>query len=74
MWTAHSRVCVQSGIQSGVYHDLYIKQVKSVNTRVGCPIRSGVKSGVQHAYMYHAKTIQLQYLIIYYVSNTNDHL
>jgi len=53
----HSRVCVQSGIQSGVYHNLYNKRVELVNTRFGYPTRSGVSSGVQHTYMYQVKTI-----------------
>jgi len=57
MWIAHGRVCVQSGIQSGVYHNLCIRRVESVSVRVRYPIRSGVSSGVQYTYMYHAKTI-----------------
>jgi len=52
MWIAHSRVCVKSGIQSDVYHNLYIRRVELVSTRVRCPIRLGVTSGVQHTYMY----------------------
>jgi len=43
MWITHSKVCVQSSIQSGVYHDLYIRRVESVSTKVSrCPIRSDV--------------------------------
>ena len=52
MWIAHSKVYVQSSIQSGVYHDLYIRRVESVIARVQYPIRSDVTSGVQHTYMY----------------------
>ena len=71
---AHSRVYVQSGIQLGIYHDLYIKRVKSVSTRVKCPIRSGVTSGVQHKYMYQVKTINYNTLLFTISANTNDHL
>ena len=64
MWIAHSRVCVQSGIQSGVYHNLYIKRVESVSTRVRCLIRSGVTSGVQHTYIHvSGKNNQLQFIM-----------
>jgi len=73
MWMAHSRVCVQSGIQTGAYHDLYIKRVESVSTRVRCPIRSGVTSGVQHTYMYQAKTISYSTLLFIMSVNTNCH-
>jgi len=38
MWIAHNRVCVQSGIQSGVYYDLYIRRVESVSTRIKCTL------------------------------------
>jgi len=74
MWIAHSRVCVQSSIQSGVYYDLYIRRVESVSTRVRCPIRSGVTSGVQHTYMYQAKTISYSILFFIMSANTNYHL
>jgi len=50
MWIAHSRVCIQSGIQLGVYHTLYIRRVEPVSTRVRYPVRSGVTSGVQQTY------------------------
>ena len=55
--------------QSGVYYNLYFRRIESVSTRIRCPIRSGVSSGVEHTYM-HApgKDNQLQYIIIYYVS------
>jgi len=46
MWIAKSRVCAQSDIQSGVHHNLYIRRVESVSTRVRCPIRSTVTTGV----------------------------
>jgi len=57
MWIAHSRVCIQSGTQSSVYLNLYIRWVESISTRVKCPIRSGVTLGVQHTCMYQAKII-----------------
>ena len=63
MWISHSIAYLQSGIQSGVYHNLYIRRVESVSTRVRCPIKSGVSSGVQ----YTGKDNQLQYNITYYV-------
>jgi len=72
MWIVHSKVYIQSGIQSCVYHNLYIRQVESVSVRVRCPIRSSVSSGVQHTYMYQAKTINYSTLwtvyYYYYVS------
>jgi len=46
MWIAHSRVYVQSGIQSGIYHDLYIRRVESVSTGVRCPSQSVYISSV----------------------------
>ena len=43
MWITHCKVCAQSGIQSGVYHNLYIMRVKSVV----------VESDVQSGQVYH---------------------
>jgi len=74
MWIPHNRVRVQSSIQSSIYHDLYIKRVESVSIRVRCPIRSGVISGVQHTYMYQAKTISYSTLLFIMSANTNCHL
>ena len=65
MWITHSRVCVKSCIQSD------IRWVESVSTRVRCPIKSGVTSGVQHTYMYQAKTISYSILLFIMSANTN---
>ena len=62
---------IKCQIRSGVYHDLYIRQVELVSSRVRCLIMSGVTSGVQHTYMYQAKTINystLRTVYYYYVS------
>jgi len=55
------------------YHNLYIRRVESVSTRVRCPIRSGVISGVQHTYMYQAMTINYITLWTVYYYYVNGH-
>jgi len=76
MWITHSRVCVQSDIQSGVYNNIYIyiRQVESVSTRIIYSIRSGVSLGVQHTYMYQTKTISYSTLLFIMSANTNCHM
>ena len=56
--------------KSGVYHSVYMRRVELVSTRVRCPIRSDVLLGVQHRYMYQAKTISRTLLFIM-SANTN---
>jgi len=48
-----------------------MRQVLSVSTRVRCPIRSDVSLGVQHTYMYQAKTIRHSTLLFIMSANTN---
>jgi len=57
MWIAHSRVCVQSGIQSGVYHNLYIRRVESVGTRVRCTLTHEYNQMFIISCMYQVSTI-----------------
>jgi len=58
---------------SGVHHNLYIMWVESVSTRVKCPSGSDVSAGVQHTYMYHAKTVSYSALLFIMSANTNCH-
>ena len=58
MWIAHSRVCVQSGIQSGVYHNVYIRRVESVSTRVRCTLGYEYNQMSTISCMYQESTIK----------------